>query len=90
MFGDGLNIGGHLPCAVKKALAGAAAFSNPVWIEPKSWGALPVRLALPAIVTAKKDMTLHKMINTAPSNNLASTSVCSGAIALQLALHGIF
>lgn len=54
LFRDGLNIGGHLPCAVKEALAGAAAFSCTIWIKPKSRGALPVRLALPPIITAKK------------------------------------
>lgn len=54
LFCDGLNIGGHLPSAVKKALAAAAAFSHTVWIKPKSWGALSVRLAFPPIITAKK------------------------------------
>lgn len=54
LFCDGLNIGGHLPCAVKEALAGAAAFSSTIWIKPKSRGALPVRLALPTIITARK------------------------------------
>lgn len=53
MFVERLNIGAHLPCAVKEALAGAAAFSHTIWIKPKSRRALPIRLALPAIVTAK-------------------------------------
>lgn len=54
LFCDGLNIGGHLPCAVKEALAGAAAFSSTIWIKPKSRGALSISLALPPIITAKK------------------------------------
>lgn len=54
LFCDGLNIGSHLPCAVKEALAGAAAFSRTIWIKPKSRGALPIHLALPPIITAKK------------------------------------
>lgn len=61
----GLNIRGHLPCAVKEALADAAAFSRTSWIKPKSWGALPICLAFPPIITAQKNTTLHKMINSA-------------------------
>lgn len=54
LFYDGLNIkGGHLPRAIKEALAGAAAFSSATWIKPKSREALPVRLALPPIITDK-------------------------------------
>lgn len=53
MFVEGLHIGAHLPGAVKEALAGTAAFSHTIWIKPKSRRALPIRLALPPIVTAK-------------------------------------
>ena len=68
LFCDGLNIGAHLPFAVKEALAAAAAFSRTIWIKPKSRGALPVCLAFPTVITAKrkkKNTALHKMINTA-------------------------
>lgn len=64
LFCDGLNIEGHLPCAVKKALAGAAALSCPIWIKPKSRGTLSIHLALPPIITARKHTPLHKMINS--------------------------
>lgn len=59
LFGDGLNIGAHLPCAVKEALAAAAAFSRTIWIKPKSRGALPVCLAFPTVITAKKRKPRH-------------------------------
>lgn len=59
LFGDGLNIGAHLPCAVKEALAAAAAFSHAIWIKPKSRGALPVCLAFPTVITAKKKKPHH-------------------------------
>lgn len=57
LFGDWMNIGGHLPCAVKEALAGATAFSRTAWIKPKSRGTIPIHLALPSIITAKKHDT---------------------------------
>lgn len=54
MFDDGLDIkSGHLPCAIKEALAGAAAFSRAAWIKPKGWVALAVRLAFPPVIAAK-------------------------------------
>lgn len=83
LFCDGLNTRGHLPCAIKKALAGAAAFSRTIWIKPKSRRALPIRLAFPSIITANK--TWH-FINDkhCTSNNLASTSFCSGANAFTV------
>lgn len=60
LFCDGLNIGAHLPFAVKEALAAAAAFSRTIWIKPKSRGALPVCLAFPTVITAKrKKKTRH-------------------------------
>lgn len=48
---------GHLPSAVKEALAAAAAFSRAIRIKPKSRGALPIRLALPPVIAAKKHDT---------------------------------
>jgi len=71
---DGLNIGAHLPCAVKKTLAGAAALSCTIWIKPKSRRALPICLAFPPIITAKgnkkeQNTTLHEMKNIATQNN---------------------
>lgn len=76
LFFEGLSIGAHLPGAVKKALAGAAAFSRTIWIKPESRRALPICLAFPPIITAKgnkkkretKIATLYKMINTALQN----------------------
>lgn len=50
---------GHLPRAIKEALAAAAAFSGAARIKPKGRVALAVRLALPAVIAAKSRTKLR-------------------------------